>query len=169
MKLNKKDLIKFANKKFSINKNFGTQFFGIHIPKNAISGRLTYDTYFYCDDFSQFKTDKTWYQIYLFCLNTDEKFHPVLLNARTFLALLLKIYISEHNLYNIKCKNIPERCSVYDPRTGHRRVTDNVIRKHNKTIPMKKDDSWKNPEIDLNIGEYMIVAMYKFKCGGRCS
>lgn len=170
MKISKKDLLKFASHKMSIAYNFSVQYFTYKIPKNAVHGRLAKDCWFYCTDFQQFtKPERRYYEIFILT-DTKAGFRPALINKKSFVALLISLFIADNAWYNQKCVVKPESVSVYDPRLGHKRVIDGVIRKHNKTVPMNRNDSWKNlGEMPLNIGEYMAAAMYKYKSGGKSS
>lgn len=82
---------------------FNVHIFDMKIPKYAIYGRQK-DTYFYVNNFEQFKVKKEKYEIYLVTLK-DDYFRKLYMTHKNSIMRDVISYVKEHNLYDIKCEN----------------------------------------------------------------
>ena len=123
-----------ANKLLKVAKGYGTQYFNNFIPKNSIYGRLTKTIYIYCDDFAQFNSTNTLFDVYIMDTRKKSHFDKVLIKKHSPLYNLLFAYIDYYNMYDVKV----EYCLHMKDIINNGKVVDTTLRKRNSGMSFVK-------------------------------
>ena len=150
------DNIDNANKLLKVAKGYGTQYFNNFIPKNAIYGRLTKTISIYCEDFKQFNSTQTLFNVYIMDTRNQSNFSKVLIKKYSPLYNILYAYIDYHNMYDIKV----EYCLHMKDIVNNGKVVDTTIRKHNSGmsfVKTTKASKSSRHEIPLDFAESILA------------
>ena len=109
-----------AARYLKVAENFDIQFFGNSIPKNAIYGRISKFVWIYVDDFRQFKTEQTRFDILLLDKRSQSgRFKQEQISKHSDIFYHILAMIEYHGLtkceYHLRLTNKPKMHTVGQP------------------------------------------------------